>query len=82
MNRAEDFIKIDGLMSSYKHDSYFQKQTNKDRQAKLDTIHDILMTLANSYPNENIKLNMPELMASIQFIRDEIVDEGMNQSRI
>ena len=71
MGKVEIFNKINGLMDSYRTDSSFQKQI------KLSTVCDFLMTLANSYPNKDVILNMPELMASIQFIRDEVTNDGI-----
>lgn len=77
MGKVEIFNKINGLMDSYRTDSSFQKHINQKRQIKLSTVCDFLMTLANSYPNKDVILNMPELMASIQFIRDEVTDDGI-----
>lgn len=72
ISEKELLIKSLRLMTTYEVTTPFKKLMAEDRQIKFERIHYYLMLLANQYPNENIELDMSELMACMQIIRDEI----------
>ncbi|SKA56352.1 hypothetical protein [Photobacterium toruni] len=72
ISEKELLIKSKKLMTTYEVTTPFKELMVEDRQIKFDRIHYYLMLLANQYPNKNIDLDMSELMACMQIIRDEI----------